>query len=146
MIYGVSLTLGRPFITACVGGGVGGAVIGAIGGIGATSIGPSGVALIPLIHGGFGNAMGYVFGLLAAYAGGFVATYFFGVPKDAMLAKDESGVLLETATATVAAPSVDEIMTAAPTAGAKTALVATASGDLQQISAVHDNAFSQKKC
>jgi PTS system sucrose-specific IIC component len=144
LIYGVSLPLGRPFITACVGGGVGGAVIGAIGGIGATSIGPSGVALIPLIHGGFGNAMGYVFGLLAAYAGGFVATYFFGVPKDAMLAKDESGVLLETATATVAAPSVDEIMTAAPTAGAKTALVATASGDLQQISAVHDNAFSQK--
>ncbi len=42
LIYGVSLPLGRPFLTACVGGGVGGAVIGAIGGIGATSIGRPG--------------------------------------------------------------------------------------------------------
>lgn len=27
---------------------------------------------------------GYVIGLLCAYAGGFVATYFWGVPKTAM--------------------------------------------------------------
>lgn len=81
LIYGVTLPLGRPFITACLGGGIGGAVIGAIGSIGATAIGPSGVALIPLIANG--KWLGYVFGLLAAYAGGFVLTYFFGVPKDA---------------------------------------------------------------
>lgn len=148
LIYGVSLPLGRPFLTACVGGGVGGAVIGAIGGIGATSIGPSGVALIPLIHGGFGNAMGYIFGLLAAYAGGFVATYFFGVPKDAMVAKDEEGNLLDnTAVATAApaaTPSIDDIMTAAPVAGATTDFVATVAGTLEQLSAVKDDAFSQK--
>ena len=28
LIYGVTLPLGRPFITACIGGGIGGAVIG----------------------------------------------------------------------------------------------------------------------
>ncbi|MEG0268004.1 MAG: PTS transporter subunit EIIC [Carnobacterium sp.] len=82
LIYAVTLPLGRPFITACIGGGIGGAVIGGIGGIGATAIGPSGVALIPLI---FGNLWwGYVLGLLAAYVGGFVVTYLFGVPKEAM--------------------------------------------------------------
>lgn len=81
LIYGVTLPLGRPFITACLGGGIGGAVVGAICSIGATAIGPSGVALIPLIANG--KWLGYVFGLLAAYAGGFVLTYFFGVPKDA---------------------------------------------------------------
>lgn len=98
LIYGVSLPLGRPFITACVGGGIGGAVIGAIGGIGATSIGPSGMALIPLIDNG--KWLGYVFGLLAAYAGGFLATYFFGVPKTAMLAHDANGNLIDDAIAT----------------------------------------------
>ncbi|QII82161.1 PTS transporter subunit EIIC [Jeotgalibaca arthritidis] len=82
LIYAVSLPLGRPFITACIGGGIGGAVIGAIGNIGATAIGPSGIALIPLIPDGMW--WGYVLGLLAAYSGGFVVTYFFGVPKEAM--------------------------------------------------------------
>lgn len=76
------MPLGRPFITACIGGGIGGAVIGAIGNIGATAIGPSGIALIPLIPDGMW--WGYVLGLLAAYIGGFVVTYFFGVPKEAM--------------------------------------------------------------
>lgn len=82
LIYAVTLPLGRPFITACIGGGIGGAVIGGIGNIGATAIGPSGVALIPLIPDGMW--WGYVVGLLAAYLGGFLATYFFGVPKEAM--------------------------------------------------------------
>ncbi|GEK33380.1 PTS transporter subunit EIIC [Kurthia sibirica] len=83
LIYGVTLPLGRPFITACLGGGVGGAIIGALGGVGAIAIGPSGVALIPLIT--TGHMLYYVFGLLGGYAGGFLLTYFFGVPKDAMV-------------------------------------------------------------
>ena len=82
LIYAVTLPLGRPFITACIGGGIGGAVIGALGGLGAISIGPSGVALIPLIA--ENRWLSYVAGLVAAYVGGFVMTYLFGVPKEAM--------------------------------------------------------------
>ncbi len=80
LIYGVTLPLGRPFLTACIGGGIGGAVIAGLGNIGAITLGPSGVALIPLIADG--RWKGYVLGLLAAYAGGFIATYFFGIPKN----------------------------------------------------------------
>lgn len=80
LIYGVTLPLGRPFITACIGGGIGGAVIGLFGNVGAISIGPSGLALIPLINSG--HVMHYIIGLLAAYAGGFVATYFFGTTPE----------------------------------------------------------------
>lgn len=82
LIYGVTLPLGRPFITACIGGGIGGAVIGLFGNVGAIAIGPSGIALIPLIANGLW--LKYVIGLFAAYAGGFIATYLFGTPKEAM--------------------------------------------------------------
>ena len=80
LIYGVTLPLGRPFITACLGGGIGGAVLGLFGNVGAISIGPSGVALIPLIANG--HWLNYVIGLLAGYAGGFIFTYFFGTTKE----------------------------------------------------------------
>lgn len=79
LIYGVTLPLGKPFITACIGGGIGGAVIGGIGHIGATAIGPSGISLLPLISDHM--YLGYIAGLLAAYAGGFLFTYFFGTTK-----------------------------------------------------------------
>ncbi len=79
LIYGVTLPLGRPFLTACIGGGIGGAVIGGIGHIGAKAIGPSGVSLLPLISDNM--YLGYIAGLLAAYADGFVCTYLFGTTK-----------------------------------------------------------------
>ncbi|HGX1512402.1 TPA: PTS transporter subunit EIIC [Staphylococcus aureus] len=79
LIYGVTLPLGRPFLTACIGGGIGGAVIGGIGHIGAKAIGPSGVSLLPLISDNM--YLSYIAGLLAAYAGGFVCTYLFGTTK-----------------------------------------------------------------
>ncbi|MBC2025830.1 PTS transporter subunit EIIC [Listeria welshimeri] len=82
LIYGVTIPLGRPFLTACLGGGIGGAVIGFFGNIGSIAIGPSGVALIPLIANN--EWLGYIIGLVAAYLGGFILTYFFGTPKDAM--------------------------------------------------------------
>lgn len=159
LIYGVSLPLGRPFITACIGGGVGGAVIGAIGGIGATSIGPSGVALIPLISGGFGNALGYIIGLLAAYLGGFVATYFFGTPKSATLATAEDGTILEGPAAGTNAQdtsNADELEyeqehtpaglgTSTDThVTVTTDLVAPVAGKLIQLNEVDDETFSQK--
>ncbi|WP_461219362.1 glucose PTS transporter subunit IIA [Lapidilactobacillus salsurivasis] len=136
LIYGVSLPLGRPFITACIGGGIGGAVIGAIGNVGAITIGPSGVALIPLIANG--KWLGYVFGLLAAYLGGFIATYFFGVPKTAMAATNEDGTpVVEDVPATEAAT------TTAPVAGTSE-FVAPVSGQLEQLGAVKDDVFSTK--
>lgn len=88
LIYGVTLPLGRPFFTACIGGGIGGAVVGGISHIGATAVGPSGISLLPLID----NHMylGYIAGLLAAYVGGFIFTYFFGTTKE-MRNSDQMG-------------------------------------------------------
>ncbi|MER5433158.1 PTS transporter subunit EIIC [Streptomyces sp. NPDC002588] len=86
LVYGVSLPLGRPFLTACAGGAAGGAFVGffAMLGdrVGATAIGPSGWALFPLLAGNRGlgtTAAIYAGGLLTGYAVGFAATYAFGV-------------------------------------------------------------------
>ncbi|MGW5815145.1 PTS transporter subunit EIIC [Streptomyces noursei] len=88
LIYGVSLPLGRPFITACLGGAFGGGFIGLFNqlgdAVGSTAIGPSGWALFPLVKGNqsFGTTLAvYALGLLIGYAVGFVATYFFGLSR-----------------------------------------------------------------
>lgn len=85
LIYGVSLPLGRPFVTACAGGAAGGAFVGFFSmlgdKVGATAIGPSGWALFPLLDGNKGlgsTAAIYAGGLLTGYLVGFFATYFFG--------------------------------------------------------------------
>ncbi|MEU6314688.1 PTS transporter subunit EIIC [Streptomyces sp. NPDC047014] len=85
LIYGVSLPLGRPFVTACVGGAAGGAFVGLFNQLGvsfgSTAIGPSGWALFPLLDGtsGLGASLAiYAGGLLVGYLVGFAATYFFG--------------------------------------------------------------------
>ncbi|MFV0129228.1 PTS transporter subunit EIIC [Streptomyces sp. HMX112] len=93
LIYGVSLPLGRPFVTACVGGAFGGGFIGLFNmlgdTVGSTAIGPSGLALFPLLDGAGGldgrTVAIYAGGLLTGYAAGFVATYLFGFGKDAGL-------------------------------------------------------------
>ncbi|MFD0369875.1 PTS transporter subunit EIIC [Streptomyces sp. NPDC059071] len=89
LIYGVSLPLGRPFVTACVGGAFGGGFVGLFtmlgDKVGSTAIGPSGWALFPLLDGnkGLGETMAiYAGGLLVGYAAGFAATYFFGFSKE----------------------------------------------------------------
>ncbi|MFJ7068764.1 PTS transporter subunit EIIC [Streptomyces sp. NPDC101115] len=88
LIYGVSLPLGRPFVTACVGGAFGGGFVGLFNmlgdKVGSTAIGPSGWALFPLLDGnkGLGETVAiYAGGLLVGYVVGFVATYFFGFGK-----------------------------------------------------------------
>ncbi|MEU9145296.1 PTS transporter subunit EIIC [Streptomyces sp. NPDC048349] len=88
LIYGVSLPLGRPFVTACVGGAAGGAFIGLFNQLGAafgsTAIGPSGWALFPLLNGtsGPGATLAlYAGGLAVGYLVGFLATYFFGFTR-----------------------------------------------------------------
>jgi PTS system sucrose-specific IIC component len=86
LIYGVSLPLGRPFLTACAGGAAGGAFVGffAMLGdkVGATAIGPSGWALFPLLSGNQGLALTaaiYAGGLVTGYVVGFLTTYAFGL-------------------------------------------------------------------
>ncbi|MBH1936080.1 PTS transporter subunit EIIC [Streptomyces sp. AV19] len=96
LIYGVSLPLGRPFVTACVGGAIGGGFLGLLeqfgGAIGATAIGPSGWALFPLLkgeHGVLRAAAVYGAGLAAGYAAGFVTTYLFGFPAEKEAEKEK---------------------------------------------------------
>ncbi|MFG2830992.1 PTS transporter subunit EIIC [Streptomyces sp. NPDC048434] len=88
LIYGVSLPLGRPFITACIGGAFGGGFIGLFNqlgdAVGSTAIGPSGWALFPLVKGDQNIATTlviYALGLAVGYLTGFLATYFFGFSK-----------------------------------------------------------------
>ncbi|WP_407550510.1 PTS transporter subunit EIIC [Streptomyces sp. Pv4-95] len=88
LIYGVSLPLGRPFITACVGGAFGGGFVGLFNqlgdAVGSTAIGPSGWALFPLVKGnqGVGTTIAvYAMSLAVGYVVGFLATYFFGFSK-----------------------------------------------------------------
>ncbi|MFG3659242.1 PTS transporter subunit EIIC [Streptomyces sp. NPDC047706] len=90
LIYGVSLPLGRPFLTACVGGAAGGAFVGLFAmlgdPVGATAIGPSGWALFPLLAGRGGMAASlavYGGGLLTGYVVGFLATYAVGLTSAA---------------------------------------------------------------
>ncbi|MFT9786290.1 PTS transporter subunit EIIC [Streptomyces rhizosphaericola] len=97
LIYGVSLPLGRPFVTACVGGAFGGGFVGLFhqlgDTVGSTAIGPSGWALFPLLDGnhGLGPTIAiYGAGLLAGYVAGFLATYFFGFSKDLLAEFDVS--------------------------------------------------------
>ncbi|MBT2539302.1 PTS transporter subunit EIIC [Streptomyces sp. ISL-44] len=88
LIYGVSLPLGRPFVTACIGGAAGGAFVGLFNQLGvafgSTAIGPSGWALFPLLNGtsGLGATLAiYAGGLVVGYLVGFLATYFFGFTR-----------------------------------------------------------------
>lgn len=79
LLYGVTLPLGRPFITACMGAALGGA-FQAIMQTGATGVGVSGISLIPLIADG--KYLLYFLGLVIAYAGGFLFTYLFGFKEE----------------------------------------------------------------
>ncbi len=80
LIYGVSLPLFYPLITACLGGGFGGAFVAygiqATGGFGAGALGLSGVLMTAVITSG--QWLWYLGGLVVSYVMGFVLTYFFG--------------------------------------------------------------------
>ncbi|MGW8364184.1 PTS transporter subunit EIIC [Streptomyces wedmorensis] len=109
LIYGVSLPLGRPFVTACVGGAAGGAFIGLFSmlgtTVGSTAIGPSGWALFPLLNGNhdLGTTIAlYAGGLLVGYLVGFVATYFWGFSQELL---DEFNVDTDQAEASASADS-----------------------------------------
>ncbi|MDX2560239.1 PTS transporter subunit EIIC [Streptomyces sp. TX20-6-3] len=108
LIYGVSLPLGRPFVTACVGGAFGGGFVGLFSmlgdTVGSTAIGPSGWALFPLLDGnkGLGETIAiYAGGLIVGYLAGFVATYFWGFSRE-LLEEFDVDTETEQAEATVA--------------------------------------------
>lgn len=79
LLYGVTLPLGRPFVTACLGAAVGGA-FQAVMHTAASSVGVSGLTLIPLIVDN--KYLIYFLGLLITYTAGFLFTYFFGYKKE----------------------------------------------------------------
>lgn len=79
LIFGVTLPLGRPFITACLGAAVGGA-FQAVFSIASVAIGVSGLPLALLIAPG--QILMYLVGVLVSYAAGFVITYFFGFNRE----------------------------------------------------------------
>ncbi|WP_141432862.1 PTS transporter subunit EIIC [Bacillus sp. 03113] len=80
LIFGVTLPLGRPFITACLGAGIGGA-FQAYFNVATIAVGVSGLPLTFLVN--TGEVLLYLVGLLISYIAGFIFTYLFGF-KDEM--------------------------------------------------------------
>ena len=83
LMYAVTLPLGKPFVTACLGAGVGGA-LASLFHIGTVSQGVSGLfGLLIVVP---GQQLLYVVALLGAALGGFVLTWFFGVDEERIAA------------------------------------------------------------
>src|SRR5690606_9228220 len=74
LIYGVTLPLGRPFISSCLGAAVGGAFQAWMG-TAASAIGVSGLPLMALIVDN--KIFIYILGLIITYSAGFLFTYFW---------------------------------------------------------------------
>ncbi len=79
LIFGVTLPLGRPFVTACLGAAVGGAFQAAMN-TATVAIGVSGIPAVFLMQPG--QSLLYLLGVLIAYAAGFAFTYFFGFRRE----------------------------------------------------------------
>lgn len=84
-IYGITLPLKKPFIMSCIGGAVGGAILGfansnyyMIGGLGIFGI-PTFIHPTDGITFGFWGA---IISIIAAFIVGFVLTLLFGIPKE----------------------------------------------------------------
>lgn len=75
LIYGVTLPMGKPFITAGLGAGFGGAFVRLMG-VGATAWGPSGLVAIPLMQTAT-MMLNFFLGLVIAYVAGFIITSIF---------------------------------------------------------------------
>ncbi|MGL5756450.1 MAG: PTS transporter subunit EIIC [Paraclostridium sp.] len=75
LIYGVTLPLGKPFLGACLGAGIGGAVM-AFFKVGAVALGVSGLPLALLIADG--KMFVFLIGVLVSYIGGYFFTEMLG--------------------------------------------------------------------
>lgn len=91
LIFGVTLPLGRPFITACIGAGFGGAFQAAMH-VNSIALGLSGIPLAFLIQPG--SIAYYLTGILIAYIAGFIITWIAGFDdlKEEHEQQDKGGV------------------------------------------------------
>lgn len=91
LIFGVTLPLGRPFITACIGAGFGGAFQAAMH-VNSIALGLSGIPLAFLIQSG--SIAYYLTGILVAYTAGFIITWIVGFDdlKEVHEQQDKGGV------------------------------------------------------
>ncbi|QIK68945.1 PTS transporter subunit EIIC [Erysipelothrix sp. HDW6C] len=80
LIYGVTLPLGKPFITAGLGAGFGGAYVMLMK-VMAVAWGPSGLVAIPLMKTS-AMMLHFFIGLVIAYVAGFIITSVIMKPKD----------------------------------------------------------------
>ena len=83
LLYGVTLPLGKPFVTACLGGGFGGAFIMASG-VASSGWGASGLLGIPMMGAGPVGTKGmllYCIGLCISCVMGFLLTFFTISPE-----------------------------------------------------------------
>lgn len=79
MMYAVTLPLGKPFITACLGAGFGG-MLASLFHLGAVTQGVSGLfGLLIVVP---GTQIYYLIAMFGAYLGGFLLTYFFGYDEE----------------------------------------------------------------
>lgn len=79
LIYGVTLPMFKPFITAGLGAGFGGAFV-MLTKVLANAWGPSGLVAIPIMKPE--SMLNFFFGLLISYIAGFIITYFVIKNKD----------------------------------------------------------------
>ena len=76
LMYAVTLPLGKPFITACLGSGFGGLLVSLFH-LGTITQGVSGLfGLLIVVP---GTWIYFIIAMLGAYAGGFILTYLFGI-------------------------------------------------------------------
>lgn len=95
LMFGVTLPLGKPFITACLGSMLGGAYC-SIMKVASIGIGLSGLPLTLLIPPE--SVLHYLIGTLLAYIGGFLLTYFTkwdDLPEDSEYEIEENSALNE---------------------------------------------------
>ena len=93
LIYGVTLPLGKPFITAGIGAGFGGALVMAME-VGSTTWGPSGLlGVFVMTSGPLGaikSVLVYVAGLVVSYIASFIITSLFYSEKELAEAAPEA--------------------------------------------------------
>ncbi len=92
----------------------------------------------------------YILGLLASYVGGFIATYFWGVPKEAMLPADEADAEVkerreaeeQAYNLNMSTSGENEVKDNAKLTTQE--IVAPVDGQIEELDEVEDQVFSQK--